>query len=162
MRLNGNQARAARASALREPIEYEIGGEVFVFAPEMSLDVLFGVDAWGMVSMEAMRLWMLAHMLADSGCDITCVDGDRPVLCDALKDFKQRLRKVRVDGLALDETDMTAMFAAVRDAQGVDDEGKSSSSADSSESAGDTSSETSSVSVTPLTSSPPARAASGG
>lgn len=150
-------ARAARATARREPIEYEVGGEVFAFRPEMPLDVLFGVDAWAATSIQAMRLWMLAHMVVDPKCDTSCVDGETPTLCDALSVMKSRLRAVRVGGESLAEEDMDEMFRAVRRAQGLGDvdTGESSSSADSSETAGDTSSETS----TPPT--PPTSSASG-
>lgn len=163
MRIDGSQARAARATARREPIEYAIGGEVFEFRPEMALDVLFGVDAWAATSIQAMRLWMLAHMVLDAKCDTSCVDGETPTLCDALSVMKGRLRAVKVDGEPLDELDMDEMFRAVRRAQGLGevDEGESSSSADSSETAGDDSSETSTP-PTPQTSFDPAPAASDG
>lgn len=143
MRLDGNAARAARASARREPIEYAIGEDVLVFAPEMPLDVLFGVEKWYAVTPTGMRLWMSAHMLADATCRTECVDGDVPTVCDTLTAYRDRLRKIRVDGAPLNEDDIDEIFVAVRDAQGVTDP-ESSSSADSSETAGDTSSETSS------------------
>lgn len=143
MRLDGNQARAARAAARREPIEYAIGDTVLAFKAEMPLDILFGVERAYATSLRGLRQWMLAHLATDSECDTSCVDGDSPKVCASVTALSDRLRKIRVDGEPLDEADLDDMWTAVRDAQGVT-EGESSSSAESSETAGDTSSETSS------------------
>lgn len=144
MRLDGNQARAARAAARREPIEYAIGDGLLTFKPEMPLDVLFGVEKAFGVSLQALRIWMLAHLQLDAKCQTECVDGTdddaAPRVCETVQGFKDRLRHIRVDGAPLDEQDVDALWDAVRDAQGVTDP-ESSSSADSSEQAGDTSSE---------------------
>lgn len=166
MRLDAKQARAARAGARREPIEYAVGDSLFVFKAEMPLDILFGVERAYAADLLGLRLWMLAHLEVDAPCDTSCVDEQDedgksiPLPCKALDDFKARARAVRVDGGPLVEADLDAMWVAVREAQGVD-EGESSSSADSSETAGDSSSKTSSPTAsTPPTSSSPVPAAS--
>ena len=161
-RINGNAARAARLAARKEPIEYEIGDEVFTFRPEMPLDVLFGVEKAFAVSLRGLRIWMLAHLLVDSPCDTTCVDmeeGEDRRACAALASWQKRMRAVRVDGDPLDEADVDAMWDAVREALDVT-EGESSSSAGSSETAGETSSVTSDTATTPQASSSTGGAAS--
>lgn len=166
MRLDGNQARAARTAARREPVEYAIGEVVFRFQPEMPLDILFGVDRAFAASVLGLRLWMLAHLELGAACDTSCVDHEDkdgnpiPVRCVALDGFKARTRAVRIDGDPLVEADLDEMWVAVRRALGVEDP-ESTSSVESSETAGDTSSATSSPSdSTPPTSSSPAPAAS--
>jgi hypothetical protein len=144
MLLDARQGRAAKAVATREPIRY--GGfddeTVLAFNPEMPLAVLFGMEQAPAVSLFNLRVWLMAHLELDAKCDTSCVD-DPDGECKAVADFKARTRLLRVDGVPLTEDTMTAMWDAVRDAQGVD-EGESSSSAKSSGKAGDTSSGTSS------------------
>lgn len=147
MRLDARQGRAAQAVATREPIEY--GGfddeTVLAFNPEMPLAVLFGMEQTTHRTMFNLRVWLLAHLEVDTKCDTSCVDAGLALdeQCKAVVDFKSRTRLLRLDGTALTEDGMTAMWDAVRDAQGID-EGESSSSAKSSGKAGDTSSGTSS------------------
>lgn len=159
MKLDGNAARAARVAARREPIDYLLGEDTFTFRPEMPLDVLFGVERVYASSLRGLRMWMLAHLLVDSPCDTECADAEEPTVCDAQRAFRDRLRKIRVDGASLAEADLDEMWDRVREALDVT-EGESSSSAGSSETAGDTSSETSDTPTTPRSSSKKAKAES--
>lgn len=159
MRLDGNAARAARVAARREPLEYVIGEETFVFRSEMPLDVLFGVERVYATSLRGLRMWMLAHLLLDAPCGTECADAQEPTVCEAQRSFRDRLRTLRIDGAPLDEADIDEMWDRVREAMDVT-EGESSSSAGSSETAGDTSSETSDTATTPGTSSETEKAAS--
>lgn len=163
MRIDGNAARAARSAARREPIEYEIGDEVLRFKPEMSLDVLYGYDLAPVRTVLALQEWLLAHMLLDSVCGTECLEpkgkGETLGDCPAVAELRVRLRKIRVDGSALVEADIDDMWTAVREAMGVT-EGESPSSAEPSETVGDSSSKTSDTPTTRRRSGSKAKAAS--
>lgn len=139
MRLDGNEARAARAAARAEPIEYVVGDLKLTFASEMPVDVLDGMDDALLVSNFELVRWLIAHTLADAGCQTQCLDeDDRGRSCPAVAALRKEMR-----GKGLAEGDLDEMWAKVRKAQGVS-AGESSSSAESSETAGDSSSATAS------------------
>ncbi len=139
MRLDGDEARAARRAARGELIEYVVGDLKLAFAPEMPLDVLDGMDDALLVSNYELVRWLVAHTLADPACKTECLDNeDRGRSCPAVAALRKELR-----GKGLAEGDLDEMWSKVRKAQGVSP-GESSSSADSSETAGDTSSGTAS------------------
>lgn len=141
MRLEGDEARAARRAARSEPIEYVVGDLKLTFAPEMPLDVLDGMDDALLVSNFELVRWLVAHTLAEPACKTECLDEeDRGRSCPAVAALRKELR-----GKGLAEADLDEMWSRVRKAQGVSP-GESSSSADSSETAGDTSSGTASSS----------------
>lgn len=157
MRIDGTAAHAARSAARREPIEYEIGDTVLRFKPEMSLDVLYGYELAPVRTVLALQEWLLAHMVVDAVCDTACLDGKKD--CAAVAEIRVRLRNIRVDGAPLVEGDIDDMWNAVRGALGVT-EGESRSSAEPSETAGDTLNKTSDTPTTRRRSGSKGKAAS--
>lgn len=139
MRLDGNEARAARAAARVEPIEYVVGDLKLAFASEMPVDVLDGMDDAMLVSNFELVRWLIAHTLARPDCRTECLDeDDRGRSCPAVAALRKEMR-----GKGLTEGDLDEMWSKVRKAQGVS-AGESLSSAESSETAGDSSSATAS------------------
>lgn len=144
MRLDGSEARAARRAARSKPIEYALGERVLSFAPEMPVDVLGGMDDAALVSRYELLMWLVAHSLDGPKCETECLDEeDRGRSCPAVAALRSDLRGVKVDGARITEGDLAEMWSQVRAAHAVT-EGESSSSANSSEKAGDTSSGTAS------------------
>lgn len=136
MRVNGDEARAARLAARGEPIEYDLGGKVFTFAPEIPLDVLLGYPHTPYFDEFRLAMWLAAHTLVDPKCDTACAyEDDKGLSCPGVLALADDLRGLKVDGERLTPDDVVEMWSQVRDAHAVS-EGESQTSPDSSEPGG--------------------------